>query len=75
MKVKHLIAELQKCDPELPVETEGCDCIGDTCLVRAVDGVVYITRSQDAGLFGTEGSHGDFDDYENDQDTPKPLEE
>ena len=43
--------------------------------MRAVDGVVYITRSQDAGLFGTEGSHGDFDDYENDQDTPKPLEE
>lgn len=29
MKVKDLIVELQKQDPEAEVLTEGCDCIGD----------------------------------------------
>lgn len=33
MKVKDLIARLQKCDPELEVQTEGCDCNGDTGFV------------------------------------------
>jgi len=36
MKVKHLIVELQKFNPELEVITEGCDCDGDSASVKEV---------------------------------------
>jgi hypothetical protein len=37
MKVKHLIEELMKCDQELDVITEGCDCDGDSYAVKESD--------------------------------------
>lgn len=33
MNVRELISELSKFDPEMPVKTEGCDCLGDACSV------------------------------------------
>lgn len=37
MRVKHLIEELSKCDPEMEVQTEGCDCYGDTVSVKVLE--------------------------------------
>lgn len=37
MLVKHLIEELQKCNPEAEVITEGCDCQGDSAYVSIDD--------------------------------------
>lgn len=35
MKVRHLMKELEKVNPEFEVLTEGCDCIGDSaCIVE-----------------------------------------
>jgi hypothetical protein len=52
VKVKDLIARLQKCDSELEVLTEGCDCNGDTSFVIVIDDhggqtVVMICRSDE----------------------------
>lgn len=38
MKVKHLINELRKINPDLEVITEGCDCWGPTFRVEVCDG-------------------------------------
>ena len=72
MKVKHLIRELQKCDPELEVATEGCDCYGDTFAVvirepergrRDFRDVVICRSNEVAGPV-----------YDNTADTPNPIE-
>lgn len=65
MLVKHLIRELQKCDPELPVETEGCDCYGDTYFVEQNESLVCIQRSDFIVRFP--------DKYDNTLDTPLPI--
>lgn len=65
MLVKHLIRELQKCDPEAEVITEGCDCVGDTFSL-AVNGKVVEVSRPDRYV-----SHPDL--YENTSDTPHPL--
>lgn len=70
MKVKHLIRELQKCDPEMEVVTEGCDCTGDSYKVSVDPGwdgqppMVSIDRSDRNG----------GDGYANTDDTPVPFE-
>jgi len=69
MKVKHLIKELQKCDPELSVITEGCDCQGDTfSLDYDSSGDITICRSDYVRDY-----KGELIEYENDQDTPEPI--
>lgn len=56
MKVKELIAELQKLDPELEVSTEGCDCYGDTAKVSVQheggETYVLIERSELTHIIG-----------------------
>lgn len=68
MLVKHLIRELLKCGQDVEVITEGCDCVGDSYAVEiSKDGLrVMITRS-DYRPPGT--------DYDNTNDTPRPLPE
>ena len=44
MRVKELIAELQKVDGEAVVETEGCDCDGLAGGLELDDGAVRILR-------------------------------
>lgn len=66
MLVKHLIRELQKCNPEARVWTEGCDCTGDSCAVVVdEDGDIEIARSDRFVRYP--------DQYDNSTDTPKPL--
>lgn len=61
MLVKHLIRELQHCNPDSEVWTEGCDCIGETYSVsHETDGSVMINRPA-RGI------------YQNGEDTPEPL--
>jgi len=73
MKVKHLIRELGKCDPEAIVTTEGCDCNGDTYCVEVSVGDgpfrqdVYVRRSDAIPGINT------GQPYDNTEDTPKPL--
>lgn len=64
MKVKHLIRELKKCNPELEVITEGCDCQGDSAAVKRQKTSVLIIR----------GASLETDEpYDNTQDTLEPL--
>lgn len=51
MKVKELIFELQKHDPEAEVLTEGCDCLGDVGEVEEFpsdkgETAILLTRSR-----------------------------
>ena len=63
MRVKHLIRELQKLDPEAVVQTEGCDCVGDTfCVEVGTRGEVEIRRSSNFTAR-----------YDNGDDTRLPL--
>lgn len=64
MLVKNLIRELQKCDPNMEVITEGCDCDGNSIKVTVNNRCVYIEREDYS-----------FKDYKNNQDTPFPLPE
>lgn len=66
MKVKHLIRELLKCDPEMPVITEGCDCEGESYRVAIENGGVTICRQH----YGDEPNNSNYD---NSTDTPRPL--
>lgn len=59
MLVKHLIRELEKMPPDLPVYTEGCDCWGDTYAIKREGGDVLIQRSENKGV-----------SYKNENDTP-----
>lgn len=70
MKVKHLIRELKKCNPDYAVETEGCDCNGDSCFLEIDEknSEVMIRRSID----DWKGEHR-FPDYGNTHPSPKPL--
>lgn len=64
MRVKHLIRELHRCDPEAEVLTEGCDCYGDSyALDTSEAGEVLIQRS---AMCDTA--------YQNSDDTPRPLD-
>ena len=67
MLVKHLIRELQKCNPEAEVTTEGCDCTGDS----------YNLEITPDGMLVEIGRHDAYvrypDKYDNRTDTPKPL--
>ena len=81
MKASHLIRELQKVIKlfgDLPVETEGCDCTGDSYRLsleefrrsgRESEKAILIRRSP--------GPHDrdedDHPEYDNAEDTPKPL--
>jgi len=71
MKVKHLIRELMKCDPEHEVETEGCDCDGDTYCVEQRSNFVYIRRHDE--FISLYDENGERCDWWNDRDTPRPL--
>lgn len=62
MKVKHLIKELQKCDPEMEVMTDSEGYEYDTCYLEFRSEGILITHDK-----------GMLSNYENDQDTPKPL--
>lgn len=80
MKVKHLIRELQKCDPEAEVWTEGCDCTGESHRVEAdEDGVTVCRQYAHGGRFrpqpGVEypGMAPAEPEYDNEDDTPEPL--
>ena len=72
MLVKHLIRELSKCDPEMQVITEGCDCNGESYAVtintpssdEAWPAYVYIERAP----YGSATPK-----YSNFEDTPNPL--
>lgn len=44
MKVKELIVELEKCNPEKEVWTEGCDCWGNTVKIKEDADTVLIER-------------------------------
>jgi hypothetical protein len=72
MLVKHLIHELQKCNPDSEVITEGCDCTGDTFQLAIIRGahedipeIIEISRSD---RYTT-----DNNTYDNTKDTPHPL--
>ncbi len=44
LTVKELLEKLKDVNPDLPIETEGCDCDGDECNVKIELNRVYITR-------------------------------
>jgi len=44
LTVRELLEQLQNADPNLPIETEGCDCVGGECGVVIEKDRVYITR-------------------------------
>ena len=67
MLVKHLIRELQKCPPDAPVSTEGCDCYGESYAVKVESDGVSIIRNP-LPSFDTA-----YREYDNTQDTPEPL--
>ena len=69
MLVWHLINELQKHNPELPVETEGCDCLGDTASVMEMDNIVVICRSEGVVMKSVAPQR---DGYDN-SDKPLPI--
>lgn len=41
MNVRELISELSKFDPDMPVKTEGCDCLGDANSVSILPANIY----------------------------------
>lgn len=65
MLVKHLIRELQKCNPNAQVITEGCDCYGDTYRV------VVDTETGKAEIERSDNKHDPG--YKNEQDTTFPI--
>lgn len=65
MLVKHLIRELQKCNPEARVITEGCDCTGDTYSLAPESKGRWVEISR---------SERYTKKYDNGSDTPDPLE-
>ena len=45
LTVKELLEKLKDVNPDLPIETEGCDCDGGECNVIVSGQRVYITRN------------------------------
>lgn len=45
MKAAELIRLLSACDPDLEVDTEGCDCDGDVAHVVIENGGILLARS------------------------------
>lgn len=44
MKVKDLIRELEKYNPDSGVKTEGCDCYGEIDKSEEINNIVYLYR-------------------------------
>lgn len=47
LTVRELIEALKDVDPDMPIETQGCDCDGHSCGVVIEKKRVYITRDND----------------------------